>query len=200
MEQSVTNNSNQKRKNKPTSASLRADPLPNSLWSLAGTRKWTKKLQVIKKKMHFWRHQALLGEFQFCSLQGLNKEHKHLRLPVILSNRDFPVEGLGLVTCRVKTTTLKSDRMKITLLGDYNSEIFFNTNISLKVMQSFQNSFRSLHKWHLLRFISLKTRLQITANINDEWIIRMGSGSLAQLLRISSPGVKEYFFETLKTN
>ena len=28
----------------------------------------------------------------------------------------------------------------------------------------------------------------------------MGSGSLAQLLRISSPGVKEYFFETLKNS
>lgn len=73
--------------------------------------------------MNFWRHQALLGEFQFYSLQGLNKEHKHLRLPVILSNRDFPVESLGLVTCRVKTKTLKSDQIEIALwvLGHYNN-------------------------------------------------------------------------------
>ena len=62
--------------------------------------------------MNFWRHQALLGEFQFYSLQGLNKEHKHLRLPVILSNRDFPVESLGLVTCRVKQKHYKVTKLR----------------------------------------------------------------------------------------
>ena len=62
--------------------------------------------------MNFWRYQALLGECQFCSLQGLNKEHKHLRLPVILSNRDFPVESLGLVTWRVKQKYYKVTKLR----------------------------------------------------------------------------------------
>ena len=42
-------------------------------------------------------------------------------------------------------------------------------------------------------------RLWITANITDEGI-QMVSGSLVQLSTIFSPGVKEDFFETLKTN
>ena len=77
--------------------------------------------------MNFEGHQALLGECQFCNLQGLNREQKYLRLPVILSNKDFPVEGLGLMTCRVKTKTLKSDRMKIPLLGHYIIVVMYSS-------------------------------------------------------------------------
>lgn len=139
--------SKQKRNNKPTSASLRADPLPNSLWSLAGTRKWTKKNYRWSKRK--WisngiKH-ALLWECQFGISQGFNRQHKYLRLPVIFSNRDFPVESLGLVTCRAKTKTIKGYRFQDSAVRAlYCREIFFNTNKILNVMQSFQNSSGSL--------------------------------------------------------
>lgn len=61
-----------------------------------------KKTTSHQKENEFLTVSSIAQGISILQFVRFEQRTQAFKVPVILSNRDFPVEGLGLVTCRVK--------------------------------------------------------------------------------------------------